>query len=131
MLTRRGFVGCALCAASGFIATGVAAQTSGVKRMILNQMDGPAEGYVTVTARAEIDAGAMVARHTHPGIESTYVVEGGLELNVDGQAARQLQPGDAFEIAAGTVHGAKGGAARTVLASTYVVEKGKPLASPA
>jgi quercetin dioxygenase-like cupin family protein len=92
---------------------------------------GPAEGYVTVTARAEIDAGAMVARHTHPGIESTYVVEGGLELNVDGQAARQLQPGDAFEIAAGTPHGAKGGAARTVLASTYVVEKGKPLASPA
>jgi quercetin dioxygenase-like cupin family protein len=131
MLTRRGFVGCALCAASGFIATGVAAQTAGVKRVILNQMDGPAEGYVTVIARAETDAGAMVARHTHPGIESTYVVEGGLELNVDGQAARQLQPGDAFEIAAGTVHGAKGGAARTVLASTYVVEKGKPLASPA
>jgi quercetin dioxygenase-like cupin family protein len=131
MLTRRGFVGCALCAVSGFIATGVAAQTSGVKRVILNQMDGPAAGYVTVTARAEIDAGATVARHTHPGIESTYVVEGGLELDVDGQAARQLQPGDAFEIAAGTVHGAKGGAARTVLASTYVVEKGKPLASPA
>jgi quercetin dioxygenase-like cupin family protein len=131
MLTRRGFAACALCAVAGFVATGVGAQTPGVKRTILTQTDGPVDGYVTINVRAEIDAGATVARHTHPGVESTYLIEGAIELSVDGQAARQLQPGDAFVIAPNTPHSAKNGAAKTTLASTYVVEKGKPLASPA
>ena len=116
---------------AGFVAADVGAQTSGVKRTILNQTDGPVEGYVTVSVRAEIDAGAMVGRHTHPGIETTYVVEGGVELNIDGQTTRQLQPGDAFQVSANVPHSAKGGAVRTIVASTFVVEKGKPLASPA
>jgi quercetin dioxygenase-like cupin family protein len=131
MLTRRGFVACALCAVSGFIAAGVAAQTPGIKRTILKQSDGPVEGYVTVSVRAEIEPGATVARHTHPGIESTYIVEGGIDLEVEGEAARQLQPGDAFQVAANTPHSARNGVAKTTIASTYVVEKGKPLASPA
>lgn len=131
MLTRRGFAVCALCAISGFVATGVEAQTSAVKRTILNQTDGPVDGYVTVSVRAEIEPGATVARHTHPGVESAYVLEGASELSVDGQAARQLQPGDAFVVSPNTPHSAKNGPAKTVIASTYVVEKGKPLASPA
>jgi quercetin dioxygenase-like cupin family protein len=131
MLTRRGFVGCALCAISGFAATGVAAQASGIKRTILNQTDGPADGYVTISARVEIDAGATVARHTHPGIEASYLIEGAVELEVDGEAPRQLQPGDAFQVPAGKPHAAKNGPAKAVLSGVYVVEKGKPLASPA
>jgi quercetin dioxygenase-like cupin family protein len=131
MLTRRGFVGCALCAISGFIATGVAAQTPGVKRTVLTQIDGPVDGYVTISVRAEIEAGAQVARHTHPGIEATYVLEGGIALDVDGQGNHQLKPGDAFEVPPHTPHSAKNGPATTVLSSTYIVEKGKPLASPA
>ena len=131
MLTRRGFAACALCAVAGFVATGVDAQTSGLKRVMLNQVDGPTDGYVTINMRVEIEPGAMVARHTHPGVESTYLVEGASELSVDGQAARQLQPGDAFVVPANTPHSARNGAAKTVLAATYVVEKGKPLASPA
>jgi quercetin dioxygenase-like cupin family protein len=131
MLTRRGFVGCALCAISGFIATGVAAQTPGLKRIILSQTDGPADGYVTISARVELDPGAMAARHTHPGVEAGYVIEGGVELSVDGQAPRQLQPGEAFQIPVQVPHSAKNGPAKTVLSGTYIVEKGKPLASPA
>jgi quercetin dioxygenase-like cupin family protein len=131
MLTRRGFAACALCAISGFVATGVAAQTSGVKRTVLSQIDGPVDGYVTISVRAEIEAGATVARHTHPGIETTYVVEGTTELSVDGQAARQFQPGDAFQIPANIPHSARNGPTKTIVASTFVVEKGKPLASPA
>jgi quercetin dioxygenase-like cupin family protein len=131
MLTRRGFAACALCAVAGFVATGVEAQTPGVKRTILNQIDGPVDGYVTVSVRAEIEAGATVARHTHPGVESAYVLEGTGELSVDGQAVRQLQPGDAFVISPHTPHSAKNGPAKMVIAGTYVVEKGKPLASPA
>ncbi len=131
MLTRRGFAACALCAVAGFVATGVEAQTPGVKRTILNQTDGPVDGYVTVSVRAEIEPGATVARHTHPGVESVYVIEGSSELSVDGQAVRQIQPGDAFVISPYTPHSAKNGPAKTVIAGTYVVEKGKPLASPA
>jgi quercetin dioxygenase-like cupin family protein len=131
MLTRRGFAACALCAVAGFVATGAEAQTSGVKRTILNQTDGPVDGYVTISVRAEIEAGATVARHTHPGVESAYVLEGAAELSVEGQAARQLQAGDAFVVPANTPHGAKNGPAKLLIASTYVVEKGKPLASPA
>ena len=131
MLTRRGFAACALCAVTGFIATGVAAQTPGLKRTVLSQIDGPVEGYVTVSVRVEIEPGALVARHTHPGVESTYLIEGANELIIDGQPARQLQPGDAFQIAAGVPHSAKNGPAKSILLGTYVVEKGKPLASPA
>ena len=72
MLTRRVFAVCALCAAGGFLATGVDAQTAapaGLKRTLIKQTDGPMDGYVTVEMRIEIDPGFMVARHTHPGIE--------------------------------------------------------------
>jgi quercetin dioxygenase-like cupin family protein len=141
MLTRRGFAGfasCAICAVTEFIATDALAQgappaaTSGVTRKILSQMDGPVPGYVTISVEAEIDAGATVARHTHPGIESGYILEGGLDLPIDGQSTRTLKPGDVFQVPAGTPHaGGKPGDKKTRIAITYVVEKGKPLASPA
>ncbi len=88
-------------------------------------------GYVTVTVEAEIDAGATVARHTHPGIESAYVIDGGGELLVDGQPAMQVTPGIGFQIPPVTPHSLKNGAKPSRLAITYIVEKGKPLASPA
>jgi quercetin dioxygenase-like cupin family protein len=141
MLTRRGFAGfasCAICAITGFIATEASAQgappaaTGGVTRKILSQQDGPAAGYVTMLVEAEIEAGVAVGRHTHPGIESAYVIEGGFELPIEGQQTRILKPGDAFQIPPATPHaGGKAGTAKTKILITYVVEKGKPLASPA
>ena len=137
MLSRRIFAGCALCAIGGLAATAASAQTTpppatpGVKRTILKQSDGPMPGYVTITVEAEIEAGATVARHTHPGIESGYLIEGGGELSCDGQPAQMLKPGDGFQNPAATPHGLKNGPKTSKLAITYVVEKGKPLASPA
>lgn len=141
MLTRRGFAGfasCALCGITEFIATEASAQaappaaTAGVTRKILSQSDGPTPGYVTLLVEATIDAGVPVARHTHPGIESAYVMEGGFELPIQGQATRTLKPGDGFQIPAETPHaGGKPGTAKSRILITYVVEKGKPLASPA
>jgi len=141
MLTRRGFAGfasCALCGLAEFAATEVSAQTSlpptptGFTRKILSQMDGPMPGYVTLVVEVNIDAGILVPRHTHPGIESGYVVSGGLELPIQGQPTLMLKPGDGFQVPVATPHaGAKNGDTKTVVVSTYVVEKGKPLASPA
>ena len=81
--------------------------------------------------RVEIDPNATVARHTHPGIETRYIVEGGNELTIDGQGTFKLGPGDGFQVPTGAPHGGPNGPAKTVVISTYVVEKGKPLASPA
>ena len=142
MLSRRlfaGIAGCVLCDLStGFMATAVSAQTSapaptaGVRRKVLSQIDGPMPGYVTIMVEGEIDPGALVARHTHPGVESGYILEGALDLPIDGQPTRLVKAGEAFQVPANTPHaGVKNGAQRTRFTSTYVVEKGKPLASPA
>jgi len=104
----------------------------GVTRKILSQTDGPAAGYETVLVEATIEPGVKVGRHTHPGIESAYVMEGGFELPVQGQATRMLKAGDAFQIPPETPHaGGAAGTAKTRVLITYVVQKGKPLASPA
>jgi quercetin dioxygenase-like cupin family protein len=141
MLTRRDFAGlasCAICGLGGLITTEASAQnaptatTPGVTRKILSQIDGPMPGYVTMNVEAEIDPGITVARHTHPGIESGYVLEGGFDLPIQGQPTRTLKPGDGFQVPPETPHaGSKNGDKKTRIAITYVVEKGKPLASPA
>ena len=141
MLTRRGFAGiasCALCGLAEFVATEVSAQgtpppaPAGFTRKILSQMDGPVPGYVTLVAEVTIDPGILVARHTHPGIESGYIVSGGFELPIEGQPTRVMKQGDGFQIPVATPHaGGKNGDTKTVVVSTYVVEKGKPLATPA
>jgi quercetin dioxygenase-like cupin family protein len=142
MLTRRGFAGvasCAICAVTGFMATDASAQgttppatTPGVSRKILSQSDGPAPGYVTLLVAIEIEAGVTIGRHTHPGIESAYILEGGFELPIEGLPTRAYKPGDGFVVPAGTPHaGNKNGDVKTKILSTYIVEKGKPLASPA
>ena len=134
MLTRRVFVACAFCTAGGFMATGAEAQsaaTAGLKRTLLKQTDGPTDNYVTVEMKVEIEPDAAIARHTHPGVESGYVIEGGTELSIDGVGTLSLKPGDGYQAPTGVPHGGKNGPAKTVIVATYVVEKGKPLASPA
>ena len=94
--------------------------------------EGPAPGYETLLMEATIEAGVVVGRHTHPGIESAFVLEGGFELPIQGQETRMLKAGDGVQIPPNTPHaGGKAGTAKSVLLITYVVEKGKPLASPA
>ena len=84
-------------------------------------------GYETVNVRVDLDAGTLVSRHTYPGIESTYVAEGGLELTVDGEGTRTIKAGDGFRIPMPVPHSVKNGDSATIAAVTYVVEKGKPL----
>ena len=108
------------------------ADTPTFKRVELQHHDLSAPDREVVTARAEFQPGGMAPRHSHPGEEIGYVLEGEFVLEVDGQPAKKMKPGDSFFIPAGTVHAAKnpgkGGAA---VLSTYIVEKGKPFATPA
>ena len=110
MLTRRNFSACAICAVAGFAAAAVgeanAQAPGGLKRTILSKTEYPDSKYATILAVVDIDAGAIVPLHTHPGVESVYVVEGGVELSVKGQPARQVKIGDGFQVPAEVPHGA-------------------------
>ena len=107
------------------------AQQGGIKRTPLQKVEFP-EGYSTVTGIAEISAGGAAGRHTHPGIETGYVLEGEADLVVDGQPVKHLKAGDSYQIPAGAVHDAKVSGDKSVkVLGIYVVDKTKPLASPA
>jgi quercetin dioxygenase-like cupin family protein len=108
------------------------AQVPGFKRVELQKHDLAVPEREAVMARGEFAPGAVVPRHTHPGDEIGYVLEGEVTLELDGKPAMKLKAGEVFFVPAGTVHTAKNaGKAAAVVISTYVVEKGKPLATPA
>lgn len=111
---------------------GAAAQNTGIRRTPILKADVAAPGREAVVVRAELDPGSMAGRHTHPGDEISYVLEGEGELLIDGEAARTVRAGDAFVIPAGKVHDARNtGAATMRVVGVFVVDKGKPLATPA
>ena len=102
----------------------------GVSLTIVQRSDGPVAGYETVMVEIDIPAGTLVAPHTHPGIESTIVLEGEGELHIEGQSPRGLRAGDAFQSPPDTVHFVQV-RKRARVCSTLVVRKGEPLTSPA
>ena len=107
------------------------AQQSGFKRVELQRIDTSTPGWEAVLMRAEFEPKGEVGKHTHPGNEVAYILQGALELSVEGQAARTLKEGESFSLAANTVHSAKNVAkGPTKVLVTYIVEKGKPIATP-
>ena len=106
-------------------------QTQGIKRTPLQRFDVPGTAYGTVIGIAEIAPNVSIGRHTHPGPESGYLIEGGFELLIDGEAPRMLKAGDSYKVPPRTVHDAKTGPEGAKVIATYVVEKGQPIASPA
>jgi quercetin dioxygenase-like cupin family protein len=113
--------------------TGAAfAQASGpIKRTPLQKFDVPGTNYETVIGIAEIVPNVNIGRHTHPGPESGYMLEGEMTLLVQGQPDKVVKAGESYTVPPGAIHDAKTGPAGAKVIATYVVEKGKPLASPA
>ncbi|MHB8272604.1 cupin domain-containing protein [Bradyrhizobium sp.] len=124
MKTVRILTAVVLIAASGL----AQAQLAGTRRIDLQRHDLSAPGREVIQARVEIDPGVTSPRHTHPGEEIIYVLEGSLEYQVEGKPPVTLKAGDVLFIPAGTVHAAKNvGSGNAAELATYVVEKGKPL----
>jgi quercetin dioxygenase-like cupin family protein len=114
------------------VASAAGAQPNAVHRSTLQDRPFPAPVYHTATLRVVVDRGGEVAPHTHPGIEMGYVLEGQAVLNVKGEPPRSLAAGDSFSIPPRTVHSVQNaGPGALRLLSTYVVEQGQPLSSPA
>ena len=107
-----------------------AAQQQDIKRTIFQKSDVPGTNYETVLGMAEIAPNVNVALHTHPGTESSYVLEGSLTLEVQGQPERTVKAGESMLVPANTPHGGRAGPAGAKILAAWVVEKGKPLATP-
>ena len=102
-----------------------------IKRTPLQSIDFP-EGYKTVTGLAEVLPGHASGMHTHPGIETGYVLDGEVLMIVEGQPDHTLKAGDSFVIPPGAKHDVKSiGSVPAKAISVFVVDKSKPLASPA
>ena len=101
------------------------------KRTPLQSIEFP-DGYKTVTGLAEVAPGHASGLHTHPGIETGYVLDGEVLMIVEGQPDRTLKPGDSFVIPPGARHDVQSvGNVPAKAISVFVVDKSKPLASPA
>jgi quercetin dioxygenase-like cupin family protein len=117
--------------AAAAVVVGITAQQPGFKRTVLQQRDLSVPGREIVSAIAEFQAKATVGRHTHPGEEAGYILDGTILLEQEGKPAVTLKAGQTFFIPPGTVHNATNNeSAPARVLATYIVEKGKPLATP-
>jgi quercetin dioxygenase-like cupin family protein len=116
-------------AACGLHLHAARAQPAGIRRIDLQRHDLSVPGREVVQTIVELDPGVTSSRHTHPGEEIVYVLEGApLEYEVEGRPTVRLMPGDVLFIPAGAIHSAKNvGSRKGAELATYVVEKGKPL----
>jgi quercetin dioxygenase-like cupin family protein len=106
----------------------MAAQQPDIKRTDLQQHDLSVPRREVVQARVDIGPTAPFVRHTHPGEEIIYVLEGSLEYQVEGQPPTTVKAGDVLFVPAGTIHAVKNvGSGNAAELATYVVEKGKPI----
>ena len=104
--------------------------TQGVSRIDLQRHDLSIEGRETVQARIEIAPGAIAPWHRHPGEEVIYILEGPLEYQLEGQPWTTFTAGEVLFIPAGVAHRARNrGTAVGAELATYIVEKGKPVAT--
>jgi len=118
--------------ACGFLVLATRAQAPGIKRTDLQQQSLSVPGREVVQVRVDIAPGVLASRHSHPGEEIIYVIEGTLEYEVDGKPPVTLKAGEVLFIPYGVIHSARNvGNDNAAELATYIVEKGKPLVTPA
>jgi quercetin dioxygenase-like cupin family protein len=128
MTTTRIMAVALLIVGSGLMLPVARAQQPGIKRTDLQRHDLSAPGREAIQVRVDFAPGEAFGKHTHPGEEIIYVLEGLLEYEVEGKPPVTLKAGDVLFIPAGTIHAAKNvGSGNAAELATYVVEKGKPL----
>src|ERR1700686_2957539 len=72
----------------------------GIKRTVMQKFDVPAGERETVSALVELPPNTDAAKHTHPGPETGYIVEGEITLNAEGQPPKLLKVGDSYYVPA-------------------------------
>jgi quercetin dioxygenase-like cupin family protein len=124
----------ALLLASGSMTTLHAAEPQkmqGIQRTDLVKDDISVKGHEAVQVRVDIAPGVLAIKHSHPGEEIAYVLEGSLEYELEGRAPVTLHAGQSLFIPAGVAHSAKNVGEKTASElATYIVKKGEPLLVP-
>ena len=124
-------LGCAVNLASWMVLPAIAQQPT-VQRKVLLTQDLPIPGYQAVMATVDIPVGGREGRHVHPGAVFVFVQEGSIPVDHEGRASTTYKAGDSIYIEAGKIHeGINAGTVPVKLIATFVVEKGKPLTTPA
>jgi quercetin dioxygenase-like cupin family protein len=101
---------------------------NGVTRTDLQRHDLSAPGREVIQVRVDLAPGVAFGKHTHPGEEIIYVIEGQLEYQVGDKPPVTLKAGDVLFVPANTPHSARNpGSVTGSELATYIVEKGKPL----
>lgn len=112
---------------AGALPPHAAVAQTGITRTDLQRHDLGTIGREAIQVRVDFAPGASFGKHTHPGEEIIYVLEGSLEYQVEGKPPVTLKVGEVFFVPAGTVHAARNvGSSNAAELATYVVEKGKP-----
>jgi quercetin dioxygenase-like cupin family protein len=102
-----------------------------IKRTILQKADVPGTNLELIYATVEISAGFKAGRHNHPGVVMAQVIDGDFWLQLDGQSDQVFRVGESLTIPERAIHNEGSPEKPVKLNVIYVVEKGKPLASPA
>ena len=117
-----------LIAVTGLVLDVTQAQPTGITRTDALRHDLGVPGREVIQVRVDFAPGVAFPRHSHPGAEIAYVLEGTLEYQLDGQPPVTLKAGQALFIPAGAIHTAKNvGSSNAAELATYIVEKAKPL----
>jgi quercetin dioxygenase-like cupin family protein len=106
-------------------------QPSPIKRTILQRADVPGTNLEVIYATVEIAPGFKAGRHAHPGVVMAQVVEGDFWIHLDGQPEKVVRAGESLTLADRAIHNEGSTDKPVKLNAVYVLEKGKPLASPA
>jgi quercetin dioxygenase-like cupin family protein len=103
-----------------------------IVRTPLQKSEYPGPLHMSHLMQIVVAPGGVVPRHTHPGIEMGVVQEGEGSLLIEGSPELALKAGSSYAIPPGAIHSAKNtGTTPLKIIGTFVVEKAKPLASPA
>jgi quercetin dioxygenase-like cupin family protein len=114
---------------AGFASANAYAQPVGISSKVLlrTTLSGD-DTKESVMVSAEFAPGSTTGRHTHPGDEYTYVLQGTLELSAEGRETRRVAAGDVVHNPRGLVHEARNvGDSPTRVVITFVIDKGKPI----
>lgn len=110
------------------------AEEATIKRTeLMNVTLGVAENLDGVMVISELPPGGVAPRHTHPADELSYVLEGTIELEIDGADPVVYEAGQTYHIPPGVIHAARNpsDSATTRILVFWTAEAGQPLTTPA
>lgn len=106
---------------------------SGIKRNVLVKDDlAPMPAMTAYVVESELAPGAASGWHTHDGHDFDYVRSGEAILEQEGKPPQTLKAGMGIHILPGVKHNVHNdGTEPFKIATVYLIEQGKPIASPA